>query len=638
MRAVRAPCRTLAGMSKVLTLRRGGGRLGAVAVLLLLCAGCGDRTDAPATDAQSEVRAPAATRDGSVSIRGDDRIAASLTWRPPQVEIADEGVEAARGRADAALAAGHLHEDADSAIPLYLAVLHKAPDDAKAKAGVQRAVERLIDDGRQALSQADDDIEALRRAHVVAAVARKAAADDADVGKYLAEVDVADQLWDLNRAAERDLRAGRYGESGPGALPRLREALALQPGQARAMQTLAAVESGLIRRAEDAAMEGEFDDARRWLEHAGKVRPNSDTIDDAQARIETIRAARIARLRDEGVAALGAANGITQARERLVSMLAIADPGDPGVAELRERIDLAVHYGRFRPGQVFTDAMESGARGPQMIVVPHGAFSMGATSDDDTAAASEKPRRNVRFERGFAMSVHEVTVAQFRRYIAATKRATRAGRRGYSLAYDERSGNFIRRSGVDWRADYAGARAADDAPVLHVSARDAQAYVEWLTAQSGQRYRLPSEAEFEYALRAGRDGIYPWGDQSPPAGAGNFTGGLDRSPGGRSWSNAFDGYGDGHWGPADVGSDAVNPWGLHDLAGNVSEWMADCWHDSYRRAPESGAAWVNPGCRSQVIRGGSWASAPVQTRASWRAPAQVDVTNARIGIRVVREI
>jgi formylglycine-generating enzyme required for sulfatase activity len=282
--------------------------------------------------------------------------------------------------------------------------------------------------------------------------------------------------------------------------------------------------------------------------------------------------------------------------------------------------------------------MDSGARGPQMIVVPHGAFAMGARDGDEEAEASERPRRNVRFDRGFALSVHEVTVAEFGRFIAATGYETRAERRGYSMAYDERSGNFIRRSGVDWRSDYAGARAGGDAPVLHVSARDAQAYADWLARESGQRYRLPSEAEFEYALRAGRDGRYPWGNQGPAARAGNFTGALDRSPGGRSWSNAFAGYGDGSWGPAPVGRYAVNPWGVHDLAGNVSEWVADCWHDSYRRAPEGGSAWVNPGCRTQVIRGGSWASSPAQTRASWRAPAQVDTTNARIGFRVVREI
>jgi formylglycine-generating enzyme required for sulfatase activity len=174
--------------------------------------------------------------------------------------------------------------------------------------------------------------------------------------------------------------------------------------------------------------------------------------------------------------------------------------------------------------------------------------------------------------------------------------------------------------------------------VVFVSARDAQAYVEWLASQSGQRYRLPSESEFEYALRAGHRGRYPWGDGSPPPGAGNLTGALDSSPGGRHWSDAYPNYADGFWGPAPVGRFSANAYDLHDLAGNVSEWVEDCWHDSYRRAPDNGASWVNPGCRMGIVRGGSWASSPAQTRSAWRAPMDVESTNARIGFRVVREI
>jgi len=174
--------------------------------------------------------------------------------------------------------------------------------------------------------------------------------------------------------------------------------------------------------------------------------------------------------------------------------------------------------------------------------------------------------------------------------------------------------------------------------VLHVSARDAEAYAAWLSKQSGQSYRLPSEAEFEYALRAGNRGRYPWGDRAPSAGAGNFTGARDVSPGGRHWANAFAGYADGHWGPARVGSFRANAYGLHDLDGNVSEWVADCWHDTYRRAPDDGRAWLNPGCRTRVVRGGSWASAPAQTASAWRAAMGVETTSARIGFRVVRDL
>ncbi|MGH8818394.1 MAG: formylglycine-generating enzyme family protein, partial [Achromobacter pestifer] len=134
-------------------------------------------------------------------------------------------------------------------------------------------------------------------------------------------------------------------------------------------------------------------------------------------------------------------------------------------------------------------------------------------------------------------------------------------------------------------------------------------------------------------------GRYPWGSAgTPPLLSGNFTGGEDVSPSGRRWFNAFVGYGDGWWGPAPVASFEPNAWGLHDMAGNLSEWVADCWHASYRRAPADGLAWFNPGCRQRVIRGGNWANAPEQTRAAWRQSQDSDTTSARIGFRLVRGI
>ena len=617
-------------------------RLRAAAVLALalaLAPGC--KREVPADASGPEVAADASPGDGSVTISGDDRMARSLTWRSPEVELADdeEALEDALERAAAALEAGDLDAGPDSAIPLYQAVLRHDPENASARQGLDRAFVGLLGQGRAALALAGDDDAALQRAREVAAVARSLRQGDDAVGEYLAAVDRAEEMHDINRAALADLREGRLGESGGGALARVRQALAIDAAQPRALQTLAAVESAMIRRAEDAASEGDFDTAAVWLGHAGRVREDVDTVDDARVRVDTERRRWILRLRDEGMAALSGAggDGIERARTLLARMLALAEPGNPAVGELRERIDLAVHYGQFRPGQRFTDAA-GGGRGPQMVVVPHGGFSMGASDGDREADDNERPRRNLRFDRGFALSMHEITVGQFRRFVEATGYRTRAERRGFSMAYDERSGNFVRRSGVDWRSDFAGAPAAPNLPVVHVSARDAQAYADWLAGVSGQRYRLPSEAEFEYALRAGSSDRYPWGDAGPPPGAGNLTGAGDRSPGGRGWSNAFDRYDDGHWGPAPVASFTANAFGLHDLEGNVSEWVADCWHDSYRRAPASGAAWVNPGCRMQVVRGGAWASSPQQTRSSWRAPSPVDNTNARVGFRVARDI
>lgn len=581
-----------------------------------------------------------APEDGTVTISGDDAVVPQLNWTPPAVVIPESGEAEALEKAATALAADDLYATPDSAIPLYLALARLPDSGSAARSGLRRAQTRLLALGTQALAEADavDSVAGMRAAHDFAAVARYLAPGDDAVVRYLERVDDSDRLWELNRTAERALQAGDLGEAGGGALALFREVAALRPGQPRALQGMAAIESAMIRRAEAAADQADYRGALRWLAHATTIRPGFPTVADAEQRVAQMRAAHIRRLRDEGVEALPKINGVAVARERLAQLIGIAEPGDRVVNDLRERIDGAVHYGDFRPGQVFTDALDGSARGPQVVVLPHGGFMMGALPGDDDAEANESPRHAVRFERGFAMGVREVSVGEFRRFVDATGYQARAVRRGFSMAYDERTGNFLRRSNVDWRSDYVGRPAGDTMPVLHVSAKDAQAYVDWLSAQSGNRYRLPSEAEFEYAYRNGTAARYPWGEGTPPQGAGNMTGALDRSPGGRAWGNAFDGYEDGYWGPSPVGSFEPNPWGVHDLAGNISEWMADCWHDNYRRAPKDGSAWVNPGCRNQVIRGGSWASSPAQTRTSWRALAQVDTTNARLGFRVVREL
>jgi formylglycine-generating enzyme required for sulfatase activity len=118
----------------------------------------------------------------------------------------------------------------------------------------------------------------------------------------------------------------------------------------------------------------------------------------------------------------------------------------------------------------------------------------------------------------------------------------------------------------------------------------------------------------------------------------NLTGARDRSPSHRSWANAFAGYGDGFWGPAPVASFLSNAFGVSDINGNVSEWVADCWHDSYSRAPNDGSAWVNPGCKERVVRGASWASSPAQARSAFRAGMDANTTSARIGFRVARDL
>ncbi|MGY1409602.1 MULTISPECIES: formylglycine-generating enzyme family protein [unclassified Luteimonas] len=612
----------------------------ACALGAVLCAACAREDDGAVAPGDGAAAAASDADGGSVTISGDDSDAARLTWRAPAVDLASTDPAELRERASAALAEGRLYEDANAAVPIYLALSTLPEHSQFAEAGLRRALRQLLQAGAAALADADEDAAALQRALELAAIVRAIDPGDDAVLGFLAQVDLAERVSGFNAVGERALAAGDLGEEGGGALAAFRQALALAPEQPRARQGMAAVESALIRRAEEAALAADFDTAARWLAHATEVRPDAglETVDDARERVATIRTTRITRLRDLGIGALPKFGGIDLARRHLAELLRIARPGDPAALELRERIDLAVHYGLYAPGQVFTDALQTGGRGPQMAVVPHGAFTMGAPERERDASDYERPAHPVRFARGFGMSIREITVGQFRRFIAATGHRTRASRRGFSMVYDERSNNFVRSSGADWHTDYLGRPADDGLPVVHVGARDAQAYVEWLSAQTGRRYRLPSEAEFEYALRAGGSGRFPWGEGDPPSGVANTTGGLDRSPAGRSWANAFAGYGDGYWGPSPVGSMAPNAWDLHDMSGNVSEWVADCWHDGYRRAPGDGSAWINPGCRDQVIRGGSWASSPAQTRSAWRAPASVDTTNARLGFRVVRDL
>lgn len=607
-------------------------------------------------------------RSPVVTISADQAVSPVPAWTVPAVQVTDANADEMKLRAAAALKAGRLFAssdepsavvtsspdavadadgqgtavtdaDLDAAIPIYLALRAHAPDDAAVRAGFSRSLRALLAQGDAALQAIDDDPMSLRSAHEIGAVVRVIAPDDDVAVAYLDRLERVDQSQQANRLGEVELDAGRVGEAGNGgAIALFRQALELRPGDVRASQGLAAAESALIRRAERAALDDDYAGAERWLAHAQAVLPRTDPVDHARTRLAMQRASRIGELRDRGIRALSDADGVNQARRQFEILLRIAPAGDPAAAELRQRIDLAVHYGLFRPKQVFTDALSGGGRGPQVVVVPHGAFRMGAPPGEPGATDAERPMRNIRFERGFAMSRTEVSVGEFRRFMVATGHRARSVRRGYSTAYDERSGNLVRRGGVDWSSDYAGRPAADQLPVVHVSAKDAAAYAEWLSAQTGQRYRLPSEAEFEYALRAGTQTRFPWGDGVPPLRSGNFTGALDVSPSGRKWQNAFAGYGDGAWGPAPVGSYRANPYGLHDLAGNVSEWVADCWHDSYRRAPADASAWVNPGCRVRVMRGGSWSSSPAQTRSAWRLGSGADNTNARTGFRVVREI
>jgi formylglycine-generating enzyme required for sulfatase activity len=308
------------------------------------------------------------------------------------------------------------------------------------------------------------------------------------------------------------------------------------------------------------------------------------------------------------------------------------------VDELRLRIDSVRLYGGYFPGQIVRDPLTRGGSGPEMVVLPVGSFRMGAGNDDSARRPTESPVRSVQFTRGFLLARTEVSVGQFRLFVSASGHRPTSSSRRRSTVYDEKSGGMVERRGVTWEDDFAGHRADDALPVVHVSWEDARAYAAWLAAETGLAYRLPSEAEFEYALRAGSTSAFPWGDGVPPRPIANLTGENDRSSLRRQWANSFRGYGDGFWGPAPVATFEANAFGIHDISGNVSEWVEDCWHDSFNRAPRDGSAWVNPGCGRKVYRGSSWASAPEHSRSAFRSDAAPETTHGRLGFRVARPV
>ena len=134
--------------------------------------------------------------------------------------------------------------------------------------------------------------------------------------------------------------------------------------------------------------------------------------------------------------------------------------------------------------------------------------------------------------------------------------------------------------------------------MINVSWDDAQAYVAWLSKETGQPYRLLSEAEWEYAARAGTTTRYSWGDDPPTPEQANFGRNVGKT--------------------TEVGTYPPNPWGLHDMHGNVWEWVEDCWNESYQGAPSDGSAWTSGDCSRRVLRGGSWVNDPEYLRSADR--------------------
>ncbi len=419
-----------------------------------------------------------------------------------------------------------------------------------------------------------------------------------------------------------------------------RQSLGIDPQNRLALKGLEAVQGMLIEEALAYAEELDFETAEARLAEASTVREEQQPVEDARIEVSEFKREHALELQRKAIEAMTAGD-FGLADFTIIDLMALGGQEDQ-VKSLLARLEEARFYGGFEPGQVVSDELQSGGRAPDIVIIDAGSFLMGSKGRSDTGSDHEVPQHRVTIKRGFGLGVTEVTVAEFQVFITRTGYQTAAELSGVSSVYDEAAGRLSKRDRVYWKHDYKGREAGPDMPVLHVNAHDAQAYVQWLALETGKEYRLPSEAEYEYVARAGGNGTYWWGEDSPAEVVENLTGERDTSPAKRQWTTSFKRYGDGHWGPAPAGSlvsgALVHPMGVHDIAGNVSEWTADCWHQNYVKAPSDGSAWFNPGCERRVVRGGYWASAPEQSRAAFRFPVSAESYGPVVGFRIARNL
>jgi formylglycine-generating enzyme required for sulfatase activity len=241
----------------------------------------------------------------------------------------------------------------------------------------------------------------------------------------------------------------------------------------------------------------------------------------------------------------------------------------------------------LKPGETFND----GDNCPEMVVVPEGAFSMGSND-----AGDEKPPHRVTIQQPFAVGKFAVTFDE------------------WDACAEAGGCSRYRPDDLGWGR---GRR-----PVINVSWDDAKAYVAWLSAKTGQTFRLLSEAELECAARVGSVTKYPWGDVIGKGNAncrdsGNQWGGKQTAP---------------------VGSFPPNPWGLYDMHGNVWEWVEDPYHDTYAGAPVDGSVWTSGRSYSRVLRGGSWYALADVLRSANRSFGSPDYRNNAVGFRVAKTL
>jgi len=282
--------------------------------------------------------------------------------------------------------------------------------------------------------------------------------------------------------------------------------------------------------------------------------------------------------------------------------------------------------------------------GMKLVRIPPGEFHMGASASDEDAQPNELPQQRVKFTRPFEIGVHEVTVGQFRKFVEATGYQT-AAEKQRSSGFNAETNTFqYDRPGFNWKN--LGWKQTDDHPVLNVNWFDACAFCEWLSQKEGRTYRLPTEAEWEYACRAGTEARFVTGeaieqlqkianvqDQSLASLKPKFSNSKESS-----YLKRPVGWNDRSPFSAPVGSFQPNAFGLYDMLGNAAEWCGDWYGEDY----DNETVKVDPSGpaegEARVFRGGAFLHQPKHCRVSSRLGGTPTYQNYIIGFRVVAEV
>lgn len=282
--------------------------------------------------------------------------------------------------------------------------------------------------------------------------------------------------------------------------------------------------------------------------------------------------------------------------------------------------------GALVPGAVFRDCGDC----PEMVVIPAGSFLMGSPESEAGRVKNEGPQHAVTIAAPFAVSKFEVTRGQYAEFVRETAHVS-----GDACIVWTGSKGGEPLQGKSWRDP--NFQQSDRHPVVCITWGDAKAYIAWLGQKTGQAYAFLSEAEWEYAARAGSVTRFWFGDSEDDlckyANVSDLS--AKDNGGGADWifANCRDGFGAA---TAPVGSFLPNPFGLYDMHANVWEWTADCYHDSYEGAPTDGSARTSGACKARVVRGGSLSAPPRADRSAIRSGGSVEA-RSELGLKAVSD-